>query len=368
MEANSLPKPVRVHLSDRSYDIAFYNAINSLAADIQTFCPEESVVISNETIWDRYGEKFLQACREAGFEPLVWLMGDGEKFKSVETASKSWDFFVKNKLSRKTCVIALGGGVVGDMAGFVAATFLRGVPFVQVPTTVVAMVDSSVGGKTGVDHPLGKNLIGAFYQPRLVAIYPEFLKTLDNHNLTGGFAEVIKYGVIYDAEFFAWLEQNIDLAMQLDPEAISHVIRRSCEIKAEVVSQDEHESGLRAILNYGHTFGHAIEALGEYEQVQFHGQAVAIGMACAADMAVNLGMMQAADRDRICALIEKAGLPQHLEAGLNVEAIYERMFSDKKVAAGKIRFILPTKIGHVELRGDVPREEVLRALNDRKQR
>lgn len=359
--ANTVP----VALGERSYVIQLYKDVKELAARVKEFCAEGTVLITNEAVWSSHGDVLLPALKAEGIDPLLWMMGDGEKFKSVDTAAAAWDFMVENRLTRKTCVLAFGGGVVGDLAGFVAATFLRGVPFVQIPTTVVAMVDSSVGGKTGVDHPLAKNLIGAFYQPRHVAVYPGFLDTLDEHNLRGGMAEVIKYGVIYDAEFFAWLEQNIEAVIRLEPDAVTHVIRRSCEIKADVVSQDEHENGLRAILNYGHTFGHAIEALGEYKEVQFHGQAVAIGMACAADMAVKLGMIDLAVAERIGALIERAGLPQRINAGIDIEEVYNRMFSDKKVAAGKIRFVLPTRIGEVTLRGDISRELVLETLRGR---
>ncbi len=366
LEANSLPNPVTVPLSNRSYEIRFYQNITDIANDVKAHAAEDVVVISNSVVWDLYGKSLETSLESAGLTIATWLMGDGEKFKSVETASLAWDFLVERKFSRKTCIVAFGGGVVGDLAGFVAATYLRGVPFIQIPTTVVAMVDSSVGGKTGVDHPLGKNLIGAFYQPKLVAMSMSLLATLDKHNLQGGFAEVIKYGIIYDADFFSWLEKNLERAMALEPDAIAHVVRRSCEIKADVVGQDEQESGLRAILNYGHTFGHAIEALGEYKETQFHGQAVAIGMVCAADMAVVLGLMPDADRDRIEALVARAGLPRHLEADMNVEAVYDRMFSDKKVSAGKVHFVLPTRIGHVELKGDVTKESVLEVLRGRR--
>lgn len=364
-EANSLPDRVHIDLKHRSYDICFYPDFSNLGAMVAAYATEDVIVISNKTIWDVYGDALKQSFLHSKISPKIWLMGDGEKYKSVETASAAWDYLVEQRCSRKSCIVAVGGGVVGDLAGFVAATFLRGVPFIQVPTTVVAMVDSSVGGKTGVDHPLGKNLIGAFYQPQHVAMVLSFLQTLDSHNLHGGFAEVIKYGVIYDAEFFAWLEENLEKALALDPVAIAHVVRRSCEIKAEVVSQDELETGLRAILNYGHTFAHAIEALGEYRDKQFHGQAVAIGMCCAADLAVALGMMPQADADRIEALVERAGLPRRFAADMKPEAVYDRMFSDKKVAAGKIRFVLPSSIGHVELVGDVPREMVLQVLRAR---
>jgi 3-dehydroquinate synthase len=364
-EANFLPEPVYVDLKDRSYHISFCRDFGHIANLVKPFCTESAVVITNRTIWELHGEPFSQALKKLEIAFDLWEMGDGEKYKSVETASYAWDFLIEKKLSRKTCIIAFGGGVVGDLAGFVAATYLRGVPFVQVPTTVVSMVDSSVGGKTGVDHPLGKNLIGAFYQPKAVLMDMSVLQTLDRHNMHGGFAEVIKYGVIYDADFFKWLEENLEKAIALDNAAISHVVRHSCEIKAEVVSQDEQEAGLRAILNYGHTFGHAIEALGEYKEKQFHGQAIAIGMCCAADMAVNLGMMSLEEAKRIEALIMRAALPTSLAADMDPEAVYERMFSDKKVAAGKLRFVLPTRIGHVELMGDIAREDVLDVLKAR---
>lgn len=364
-DANTLPKSVHIDLKERSYDIRFCPNFDNFCEILKPFIAESIVVISNKTIWDIYGKQLVDALKSAEMVPDLWLMGDGEKYKSVETTAAAWDFLIEKRYTRRTCIVAFGGGVVGDLAGFVASSFLRGVPFVQVPTTVVSMVDSSVGGKTGVDHPMGKNLIGAFYQPKLVAIMPDLLKSLDSHNLHGGFAEVIKYGVIYDAEFFGWLETNLERAIALEVDAIEHVVRRSCEIKADVVSQDEFESGLRAILNYGHTFAHAIEALGEYEEKQFHGQAVAIGMCCAADLAVNLGMMPRADAERIEAIIERAGLPRHLPAGLNADEVYRKMFSDKKVAAGKIRFILPTKIGEVKLVGDIPREKVISVINAR---
>lgn len=364
--AKNLPKKVHIDLKYRSYDIRFCANFAQFFSEFNFASYESLVIFSNETIWNLYGTDFVQRAEATDVPVFTWLMGDGEKYKSVETVSAAWDFLLEKRLTRKACVIALGGGVVGDLAGFVAATFLRGVAFVQVPTTVVAMVDSSVGGKTGVDHALGKNLIGAFYQPKVVGVIPALLKTLDDHNLRGGFAEIIKYGVIYDAEFFAWLEANLERAIGLEEEAIAHVIKQSCEIKADVVSQDEQESGLRAILNYGHTFAHAIEVLGEYEEQQFHGQAVAIGMACAADVAVALGMMPQADADRIEALIKRAGLPLRVPADMDPKMVYDKMFSDKKVAAGKIRFVLPTRIGHVDLVSDVPQELVLKVLEARR--
>lgn len=355
--------PVRVNLGERSYDIAFYfRHADEMAIDIKKFCPERAFVITNDTIWALHGEKFKAAMTGAGIDAVVVAIGDGEKFKNLDVVSKMYDTLIEEHFSRRACVIAFGGGVVGDLAGFVAATFLRGVNFVQVPTTVVAMVDSSVGGKTGVDHPLGKNLIGAFHQPKLVAADLAYLDTLDDHNRRGGFAEIIKYGVIRDAALFEYLEQNIDRAIALEMEPLRHVVARSCEIKAEVVGEDEFEGGVRAHLNYGHTFGHAIETVGNYAEKQFHGQAVAIGMVAAAELAVRRGMLSREDRDRIERLIVRAGLPNRIPEGMDLEKILDRMKSDKKVLDGKIRFILPRKIGAVEMVGDVEPAQVLEVL------
>lgn len=272
-------EPVRVELGERSYDIRFYyDKPQKLAGELRAFIPERALVVSNDTIWKLHGERLVQALGQAGVEAGVALIGDGEKYKTLQSAEKLYDTLISGRFSRHSCLIAFGGGVVGDLTGFVAATFMRGIRFLQIPTTVVAMVDSSVGGKTAVDHPLGKNLIGAFYQPKLVAIDLGYLKTLDSHNIRGGFGEIIKYGMILDRDFFDYLERHLEAALALEPKALTHLVRRSCELKAQVVIQDEHESGLRAILNYGHTFAHAIESLGEYMERQFHGQAVAIGM------------------------------------------------------------------------------------------
>jgi 3-dehydroquinate synthase len=227
------------------------------------------------------------------------------------------------------------------------------------------MVDSSVGGKTGVDHPLGKNLIGAFHQPRLVAIDSSYLSSLDAFNIAGGFAEVIKYGVIYDADFFSFLEERIGDAMSLEQSALERVIRTSCAIKAAVVGADERESGLRTILNYGHTFGHAIESLSEYQERQFHGQAVAMGMCCANDLAVAKGYLDKESAVRIENLIAKASLPTRIPVGVSPDEVWDRMHTDKKAAAGKLRFILPHAIGQVDLHGDIAKADVLNAISGR---
>lgn len=356
---------VRVELGERSYDIRFYwDEPRALVRDLALFCREGAFVVSNPTIWALHGAAFESALAEAGLRYAVELIGDGERFKTLDTAARLYDRLIAERFTRGACIVAFGGGVVGDVAGFVAATFMRGVAFVQVPTTVVAMVDSAVGGKTGVDHPRGKNLIGAFWQPRLVAVDLAYLRTLDQHNLRGGFAEVIKYGMIADAEFFAWLEANLERALALEPESLRHVVRRSCEIKAQVVGADERESGLRAILNYGHTFAHAIESCGQYRERQFHGQAVAIGMVAAAETALRMGMFSRAEAERQRALIERAALPTRVPAELAAQDLLDRMYSDKKVAAGRLRFVLPVRIGEVTLRSDVPPELILDVLRN----
>ncbi len=357
---------VRVELGERSYDIRFYwDAVEVLAQDLAPFCPEGAFVVSNPTIWELHGQRLHEALAKAGVRAVVELIGDGERFKTLETVARLYDRLIEERFSRRACIVAFGGGVVGDIAGFVAATFLRGVSYVQVPTTVVAMVDSAVGGKTGVDHPRGKNLIGAFWQPRLVAVDLAWLRTLNSYDLHGGFAEVIKYGMIADAQFFAWLEQGgLERALALEPDALRHMVRRSCEIKAQVVGADEREAGLRAILNYGHTFAHAIESSGEYRERQFHGQAVGIGMVAAAEVALRLGMFSRAEADRQHALIERAGLPTAVPSGLKAEELLDRMRSDKKVLGGRLRFVLPERIGAVTIRADVPEPLVLEVLRE----
>ena len=359
-------KPVHVDLGDRSYEIRFYNQnLEALAADVARWCHEKALIVSNETIWKHHGPVLKQAMEKHGVAADHFLIDDGERYKTLESTSKVYDYLIEHRFGRKSCIIAFGGGVVGDLAGYAAATFLRGVDFIQIPTTVVAMVDSSVGGKTGVDHPLGKNLIGAFHQPRLVAVDSAYLETLDHFNICGGFAEVIKYGVIYDAKFFQFLEEQIADAIKLEKQSLQHVIRTSCAIKAEVVASDERETGLRAILNYGHTFGHAIESISQYREKQFHGQAVAMGMCCANDLAIRMGLLDRSSANRIEDLIVRAGLPNRIPAGASAEEIWDRMHTDKKASAGKLRFILPHAIGKVELHSDVEKHDLIEVIAGR---
>jgi 3-dehydroquinate synthase len=289
------------------------------------------------------------------------VLPDGEAHKDWPTLNRIFDALLEHGCDRKTVLVALGGGVVGDMAGFAAASYMRGVPFVQVPTTLLAQVDSSVGGKTAINHPLGKNMIGAFYQPVQVVCDLDTLATLPPRELSAGLAEVIKYGPIFDMEFLGWIEANIDALLRRDRAALAHAVRRSCEIKAEVVGQDERESGLRAILNFGHTFGHAIEAgLGYGEWL--HGEAVGCGMVMALQLSRRLGLVDEAFVQRVSTLIAKAGLPT-VGPALGTDRYLSLMRVDKKAEAGQIRFVVIERPGQAGVRG-APDEVVRQVLAD----
>jgi 3-dehydroquinate synthase len=290
------------------------------------------------------------------------LIPDGEEHKNQESLAAIYDRLVSARLERKSCVVALGGGVIGDLAGFAAATYLRGVPYVQVPTTLLAQVDSSVGGKTGVNHHGGKNLIGAFYQPRLVLIDVDALATLPRRELVAGLAEVIKYGVIEDKELFRLLEKKIDRLVGLDRKLLMQVIIRSCAIKARVVERDEHEDDYRAVLNFGHTLGHALEAATEYREF-LHGEAVAIGMAKAAAISLRHGFCDQQSLERIRGLIEKTGLPTDIPKSVRDESLIQGMEVDKKSAGGRIKFVVCVGIGKARFHTLSP-AEVLTALTD----
>jgi shikimate kinase / 3-dehydroquinate synthase len=287
------------------------------------------------------------------------VLPDGEEHKTWSSLMQVFDALLANKCDRKTTLVALGGGVIGDLTGFAAASYMRGVPFVQIPTTLLAQVDSSVGGKTGINHPLGKNMIGAFYQPRVVLADTATLDTLPARELSAGLAEVIKHGAILDAAFFDWIEQNIGKLVAREPAALAHAIARSCEIKAEVVRQDEREGGLRAVLNFGHTFGHAIEA-GLGYGTWLHGEAVGCGMVMAADLSQRLGLVDAATVERVRALVKAAGLPA-VAPDLGAERWIELMEVDKKNEGGAIRFILLKPLGSPSI-ASVPREVLLATL------
>jgi 3-dehydroquinate synthase len=337
-----------------------------------------ATVISDENVFPLYGSKVEETLREAGFGVSSFIVPPGEKTKSMYYAVKAYDFLVEHRAERDDIIIALGGGMVGDLAGFVAATFLRGMPWVQVPTTLVAMVDASIGGKVGVNHPEGKNLIGAFYQPSLVLADPEALTTLPQRELTSGWAEVIKHGLILDKGFFEFLEGNVNKLRKLEPKLLSQAISRSAAIKARVVSQDEKErEGKRMILNYGHTIAHGLETATGYKRF-LHGEAVAIGMVGAARLSQRLGLLPSAVVERQQALLHKFGLPTSLRAEaasqrpgrkrgnpkLSIAGITGAMELDKKVRGKAIRWVLLQDIGKAVIRSDVPQEDVSDVLRE----
>jgi 3-dehydroquinate synthase len=341
---------IRVELEERSYNILIGNAIlKDIGRTLEKFGFSNKIaLISNPTVYKFYGKAVVGAIRDSGYDLTEVVIPDGEEFKSLAYTEKIYESLLKAKLDRKSALVALGGGVIGDITGFAASTYMRGIDFIQVPTTLLAQVDSSVGGKTGVNHPLGKNMIGSFWQPRLVWIDTATLETLPRREFLCGLGEVIKYGVIWDKEFFAYLEENRDKILKLDPEALTHIIRRSCEIKSEVVSKDERESGLRAILNYGHTIGHAIETITGYKKY-LHGEAVAIGMYMEAKLSQQAGLIDKQEVSRIKALIDSYELPSVMPGEISMNDLTEIMQLDKKTIGGKLHFVLPEKIGSVKI-------------------
>jgi shikimate kinase/3-dehydroquinate synthase len=351
---------VRIALGERAYDIHIGADLLARAELISGVLPHpRAAVVSNTTVAPLYLEQVCAGLRGANVDVVSVVLPDGEAYKNWETLQLVFDALLANRCDRQTTVIALGGGVVGDIAGFAAATYQRGVPFIQIPTTLLAQVDSSVGGKTGINHPLGKNMIGAFHQPLVVVADTGTLRSLPDRELRAGIAEIIKHGAIRDATFFAWLEANMAALLAREPAALAHAVRRSVEIKAEVVALDERETGPRALLNFGHTFGHAIETgLGYGEWL--HGEAVAAGMVMAADLSCRIGGLDAADRDRLRALVNRAGLPVAPPPDLDPERIRSLMGVDKKAKAGRIRLILLESLGTATIAAEPP-EDVLRA-------
>ena len=353
MQASTPPQRVDIDLGERSYPILIGPSLMNDAASYAGLpSASTALIVSNVTVAPLYAQR-LQAALQGRFKTIhIVTLPDGEVYKDWTTLQLIFDALLQHGCDRKTVLFALGGGVVGDMTGFAAASYMRGVPFVQVPTTLLAQVDSSVGGKTGINHPLGKNMIGAFYQPQLVVCDLEVLKTLPDRELSAGLAEVIKYGPIADMAFFDWIETNLDALLAKEPAALAHAIRRSCEIKAWVVAQDEREAGLRAILNFGHTFGHAIESgLGYGEWL--HGEGVGCGMVMAAQLSQRLGLVDQPFVERLTQLIQRAGLPVKapiLSATDNAGRYLELMRIDKKSEAGEIRFVLITEPGKAALR------------------
>ncbi len=342
---------LQVALGDRSYPIHIGAGLINQPALILPYLKRKSVaIVTNTTVAPLYLAKLAKPLKDAGVSVIEIILADGEAYKNSETLNLIYDALLKNRCERSTTLIALGGGVIGDLTGYAAATYLRGVPFIQVPTTLLSQVDSSVGGKTGINHPLGKNMIGAFYQPKLVLADIHTLQTLPKRELSAGVAEVIKYGLISDADFFDWLETNIAKLMNLDEAVISYAIYRSCQNKAEVVAADEHEAGERALLNLGHTFGHAIENAMGYG-VWLHGEAVAAGTMLAADLSQRMGWLSADEVKRMHALLSACSLPLRAP-NLGANKYLDLMQADKKVADGKIRLVLQQGIGKAIITGD----------------
>lgn len=351
-----------VSLADRSYPIHIGNGLLGQVDLILPHLKRKQVsIVSNTTVAPLYMQAIAQPLRDAGVSVIEIILPDGEAYKNNQTLQIIYDHLLQNRCERNTTLIALGGGVIGDLTGYAAATYLRGVPFIQVPTTLLSQVDSSVGGKTGINHPLGKNMIGAFYQPKLVLADIDTLKTLPQRELSAGIAEVIKYGLIRDADFFDWLETNMPALMALDTDVASYAIYRSCQNKAEVVVADEHEQGERALLNLGHTFGHAIENAMGYG-VWLHGEAVATGTVMAADLSQRMGWLNAAQIARIKTIMQAARLP--IEApDLGADEYLRLMQLDKKVADGRIRLILQQDIGKAVITADYDAEKLKQTLS-----
>jgi 3-dehydroquinate synthase len=336
-------KTLQVNLGERSYPIYIGKELLGDSKLVTSHISGRQVmIVSNETVAPLYLEKVAKSF--ADYDAQTVILPDGEKYKNLETLNTLFDSLLTKRFNRQATLVALGGGVVGDITGFAAACYQRGVNFVQIPTTLLAQVDSSVGGKTGVNHPLGKNMIGAFHQPVSVIADTDTLNTLEDRQLSAGLAEVIKYGLIRDVEFLSWLEANMEKLIARDPAALAYAIERSCQNKAAVVAADEKETGIRATLNLGHTFGHAIETGTDYSE-WLHGEAVAIGMLLAADMSMRLGWLNTEDLKRIEDIIDRAQLPTRAPAKLHTDRFIQLMGVDKKVQNGKLRFVLLKSIG-----------------------
>ncbi len=344
-------RTVTVGLGERAYPIHIGEGLLARADLFLPHLPQRKIsVVTNTTVAPLYLEKFSATLRSAGVEIVSVVLPDGEEHKNWQTLNSIFDALLSNRCERKCTIIALGGGVVGDLAGFAAASYQRGVPFIQVPTTLLAQVDSSVGGKTAINHPLGKNMIGAFYQPRMVLADTAVLDTLPARELSAGLAEVIKYGLIMDLPFLGWLEANMDNLNKRDPSALAYAVTRSCENKAAVVAADERESGERALLNLGHTFGHAIEA-GLGFGTWLHGEAVAAGTVLAARLSERMGLLTANDVERIARLFVRAGLPIKAPS-LGQDRYLELMGHDKKVENGRLRLVLLESLGKAFMTSD----------------
>lgn len=361
----SFVQKVKVDLDARSYSIEIGGKLLSTVGKhcVDLNLGRRCAIITDRRVGPLYAKTAVASLTKAGFEVHVITVNNGEQAKSLKVVGQCYDELAAHRLERKSFIVALGGGVVGDLAGFVAATYLRGIPFVQVPTTLLAQVDSSVGGKTGVNLKAGKNLVGAFYQPRLVLCDLDTMRTLPPREYRAGLAEVIKYGIIYDASLFERIERDLPKLLKKDPRTLAEVVARCCEIKADVVGQDETESGLRAILNFGHTIGHAIEAISGYGKY-LHGEAISIGQVAAAKISAEQFGFPEPDVTRIAELFKRSGLPTTIKlSSAQRSKLFAAMKVDKKVSAGEVKFVLARKIGSVKFGQKVTTETINRALD-----
>ena len=353
-EALTDPRKIRIELPHAQYDILVGNQLSEIGSVARNWVrATKAFVISDQNVADLYLKTVEDSLESADVKLHSIVVAPGEKSKSLKVAEEIWEEMCEQGADRKSCIFALGGGVVGDLAGFIAATYARGLSFVQIPTSLLAQVDSSVGGKVGINLSLAKNMVGCFWQPQGVLIDLHVLRTLSAREYRSGLAEVVKYGVILDEQFFAYLEDHYEQINQQDLEVLSHIVARSCELKAEVVRQDEKElTGLRAVLNYGHTYAHAFESLAGYGTIA-HGEAVAMGMVCASRLAEKIGMIDPQVTQRQIELLNNLQIPIE-PPKIEFEGFSETILRDKKAEGGKARFILPTKIGHVELVDNIP--------------
>jgi 3-dehydroquinate synthase len=351
-----------VTLADRSYSITIGSGLFAQFAPFNLQAGQRVLIVTNSTVAPLYLDQISQMLTQNGIQADYVILPDGEKYKNLATWDTIFTALLEKNHTRKSIIMALGGGVIGDMAGFAAACYQRGIKFVQVPTTLLSQVDSSVGGKTGINHPMGKNMIGAFYQPQAVVIDINSLNTLPARALSAGLAEVIKYGIILDNQFFTWLENNMDRLLALDPEAMTYCIYRCCELKAQIVATDEHEQNVRALLNLGHTFGHAIETELGYGN-WLHGEAVSVGILMASQTACLLGMMTSQEVRRIKQLLLKARLPVTRPQPMAIDSYLPHMLRDKKVLSGALRLVLPRGIGQAEIKEGVPDHLVVEAIS-----
>jgi 3-dehydroquinate synthase len=360
-----LGQRIAVRLGERSYEIVLEpGSSQSLGDRLKRLVDTLKVgIVTDRHVARHYLKPAMASLKQAGFEPVPVVLPPGERTKTLATVARILDVLAGHRFERRSLLLALGGGVIGDLTGFAAAIYQRGIPYVQVPTTLVAQVDSSVGGKTGVDHRLGKNLIGAFYQPKAVIIDPYLLRTLPCREWIAGLAEVIKYGIIADEAFFSFLESSMSDLLKLDAPAVMRAVCRSCEIKAEVVAADERESDRRRTLNYGHTIGHALESLGGYRRL-IHGEAVGIGLVAEADLAVHLGLCGKDVSSRIRRLVQAAGLPDGLPHKTSFRRLWSAMQHDKKVVGGTVIGVWPVRIGEVVIR-PLPQEACAEWLRTR---